>query len=43
MQLLFVLMLIAATLQAQTRTFRIVGYVPNWIDVTAFTKNFDFK
>lgn len=43
MQLLFVLMLIAATLQAQTRTFRIVGYVPNWIDVTTFTKNFDFK
>ena len=43
MQLLFLLMFIATTLQAQTRTFRIVGYVPNWVDVTTFTNNFDFK
>ena len=40
---LLLLLFAAATLQAQTRTFRIIGYVPNWIDVPGFTKNFDFK
>ena len=29
--------------QAQTSSFRIIGYVPNWIDVTAFAQNFDYK
>ena len=29
--------------KAQTDSFRIIGYVPNWIDVNAFTQNFDFK
>ena len=43
MQLLFLLMFTYSTLQAQTRTFRIVGYVPNWIDVPAFTQTFNFK
>ena len=41
--LLILLLFIATSLQAQTRTFRIIGYVPGWIDVTTFTKNFDFK
>jgi GH18 family chitinase len=31
------------TLQAQTRNFRIVGYVTSWKDVPAFTQSFDFK
>ena len=31
------------TANAQTGTFRIIGYVPNWIDVNAFTQSFDFK
>ena len=42
-QLLLLLMFIASTLQAQTGTFRIVGYVPNWSDVSSLTQNFDFK
>jgi chitinase len=29
--------------QAQSSNFRIIGYVPNWIDVNAFTQNFNFK
>ncbi|HET6560097.1 MAG TPA: glycosyl hydrolase family 18 protein, partial [Prolixibacteraceae bacterium] len=41
--LLFILLMINSSLQAQNRTFRIVGYVPGWIDVPAFTQNFDFK
>jgi GH18 family chitinase len=28
---------------AQSSNFRIIGYVPNWIDVNAFTQSFDFK
>jgi len=40
---ILLLLFAATTLQAQTRTFRIIGYVPNWIDVTAFSQNFDFK
>jgi chitinase len=31
------------TANAQSGTFRIIGYVPNWIDVNAFSQNFDFK
>lgn len=42
-QLLLLLMFIASTLQAQTGTFRIVGYVPNWSDVSSLTQTFDFK
>jgi len=30
------------TESAQSGTFRIIGYVPNWVDVNAFTQNFDF-
>lgn len=42
--LLFILWMITnSPLQAQNRTFRIVGYVPGWIDVPAFTQNFDFR
>lgn len=33
----------SAKVQAQTSSFRIIGYVPNWIDVTAFAQNFDYK
>lgn len=29
--------------KAQTSAFRIVGYIPGWTDVTAFTQGFDFK
>jgi len=41
--LLLLLMFTATTLQAQTRTFRIIGYVPSWVNVTTFSNNFDFK
>jgi chitinase len=34
---------ISGTIQAQTNSFRIVGYVPNWIDVNSFTQSFDFS
>lgn len=37
------LMMVNTSIQSQNRTFRIVGYVPGWIDVPAFTQNFDFK
>jgi len=37
------LMVMATNLQAQSKSFRIIGYVPNWIDVTAFAQNFDYK
>ncbi len=30
-------------LSAQTNNFRIIGYVPNWIDVNTFAQNFDYK
>ncbi len=30
-------------LQAQTNSFRVIGYVPNWIDVNAFAQSFDYK
>jgi chitinase len=30
-------------IQAQTNAFRIIGYVPNWIDVNVFAQNFDYK
>ena len=43
LQLTFLLMLGVIISQAQTRTFRIVGYVPSWIDVPSFTQKFDFK
>lgn len=32
-----------STIQAQTSPFRIIGYVPSWIDVNLFTQSFDFK
>lgn len=41
--LLLLLMLTVSGLQAQTKAFRIIGYVPSWTDVEAFTQNFDFK
>ncbi len=28
---------------SQTRIFYVIGYVPNWIDVSAFANSFDFK
>lgn len=40
---LLLLLLAFSGLQSQERAFRIIGYVPNWSDVTAFTQNFDFK
>ncbi len=30
-------------LLSQTNNFRIIGYVPNWIDVNTFAQNFDYK
>lgn len=39
----FVFSFSAINLQAQTNLFRIIGYVPNWIDVNAFALNFDYK
>ena len=42
--LILILILLAFTsMKAQTGVFRIVGYVPNWINVVTFTQNFDFK
>ncbi len=29
--------------KAQSSNFRIIGYVPNWIDVNSFTQSFNFK
>lgn len=43
LSLLLLLAMAVSTIQSQTRTFRIVGYVPNWVDVTNFAKTFDFK
>lgn len=39
----FVFTVTAANLQAQTNLFRVIGYVPNWIDVNSFALNFDYK
>jgi GH18 family chitinase len=39
----FVFTVTAFSLQAQTNSFRIIGYVPNWIDVNTFALNFDYK
>lgn len=42
--LIFLLLIMVATSsKAQLKSFRIIGYVPNWIDVTAFAQGFDFK
>lgn len=41
--LLILLMFSSSVLRAQHDSFRIIGYVPNWIDVSSFTQNFDFK
>jgi len=42
--LAFLFLTVTATnLPAQTKSFRIIGYVPNWIDVTTFAQSFDFK
>lgn len=40
---MFLLLIFTTNIRAQTSTFRIIGYVPSWSDVSAFTKNFDFK
>jgi GH18 family chitinase len=40
--LVFFLTISATSLHAQTPSFRIIGYVPNWIDVTTFAQNFDY-
>ena len=29
--------------QAQSKSFRIIGYIPSWKDVNAFTQDFDFS
>ena len=34
---------ISGTIQAQTKLFRIVGYVPNWKDVPTFAQNLDYS
>lgn len=36
-------MLSTIDLNSQTTTFRIIGYVPNWIDVTAFADTLDYS
>ena len=43
LQLLFLLFVFATNVKAQTSSFKIIGYVPNWIDVNSLVKNFDFK
>lgn len=40
--LLIMLMFSTSVLRAQHSSFRIIGYVPSWIDVSSFTQNFDF-
>ncbi len=37
------LTIVAVNVNGQTSSFRIVGYVPNWIDVSSFAQNFNFK
>lgn len=43
LQLLLLLMFATMSLRSQTSPFRIVGYVPNWIEVEAFAQSFNFK
>lgn len=38
-----VITIFSSGLKAQPFSFRIVGYVPNWIDVVAFANNFDYS
>lgn len=40
---ILLILFVVNNLQAQTEAFRIIGYVPNWIDVASLTKNFDFR
>lgn len=43
-KLSFILLFLSFTnLMAQPVPFRIIGYVPNWIDVNSFAQNFDYK
>jgi len=37
------LFLLSFNLNAQPVPFRIIGYVPNWIDVNSFAQSFDYK
>lgn len=41
--LAIMLMFSTSVLRAQHSSFRIIGYVPSWINVSSFTQNFDFK
>ena len=42
--LLAFLIVTVLNLQARSKPFRIIGYVPNWLDdVSAFAQNFDYK
>lgn len=43
LQLLLLLVFATTSLRSQTSPFRIVGYVPNWIEVEAFAQSFNFK
>lgn len=40
--ILFVLA-IRVNVSSQSSQFRIIGYVPNWIDVNSFAQNFDYR
>lgn len=37
------LITVTVNLNGQTSSFRIVGYVPNWINVSSFAQNFNYK
>jgi chitinase len=40
---IFFLTMFFTKAQSQSAAFRIIGYVPNWVDVNAFSQSFDFK
>jgi chitinase len=40
---IILLFLISLNLNAQFVPFRVIGYVPNWIDVNSFALSFDYK
>ena len=40
---ILLLSLVFTRTQAQSSSFRIIGYVPNWIDVNFFAQNFNYK
>lgn len=43
LRLFAVLLITGISVRAQTVPFRIIGYIPNWIDIAAFSQSFDFR